>query len=274
MSVWETNTMRPSSIKAVLISNAVQFGMTVAIFFIAALVTMGVAWGIAGFPADIDPITDEFRASSLLVSSIFSISVVSSSLAAGYVAGRVAGHRPVLHGALSSCAWFVILISIGHGVRPSGEPPHGRPDGGPLMPALLSATLFFGTPLFGALGGYIARQMGHGRNQPAIECSQYSKWWWLGYFGVQNWTVEERRARIAMGMTLLVSFGAMMAAVSKIFDWVGIEPHRGAFISAMLSFIFGLFATRPIATELYRDLLRRADENARKRLSGTSGEVR
>jgi hypothetical protein len=274
MSVWETNTMPPISIKAVLISNAVQFGMTVAIFFIAALVTLGVAWGIAGFPADIDPITDEFRASSLLVSSIFSISVVSSSLAAGYVAGRVAGHRPVLHGALSSCAWFVILISIGLGVRSSGEPPHGGPDGGPLMPALLGATLFFGTPLFGALGGYIARQMGRGRNQPAIEPSQYSKWWWLGYFGVQYWTVEERRARIAMGMTLLVSFGVAMAVVSKIFDWVGIEPHRGAFISAVLSVIFGLFVARPIAAELYRDLLRRADENARKRLSRTSGEVR
>ncbi len=122
--------MPPISIKAVLISNAVQFGITVAIFFIAALVTLCVAWGIAGFPADIDPITDEFRASSLLVPSIFSISVVSSSLAAGYVAGRVAGHRPILHGALSSCAWFVILISIGIGVRSSGEPPHGGPDGG------------------------------------------------------------------------------------------------------------------------------------------------
>jgi hypothetical protein len=216
MSVWETNTMPPISIKAVLISNAVQFGMTLAIFFVAALATLGVAWRLSGFPADIDPITNEFRASSLLVSSIVSMSVVSSSLAAGYVAGRVAGHRPVLHGALSSCAWFVILISIALGVRSSDEPPHGGPDAGPLMPALLGATLFFGTPLFGALGGYIARQLGRGRNQPAIGPSQYSKWWWLGYFGVQSWTVEERRARIAMGMTLLVSFGAAMPVVSKI----------------------------------------------------------
>jgi hypothetical protein len=91
---------------------------------------------------------------------------------------------------------------------------------------------------------------------------------------VQKWTVEERRARLAMGMTLSVSFVAAMAVVSKIFDWVGIEPPRGALISGVLSVILGLFVARPIATELYRDLLRRADENARKRLSGTSGEVR
>ena len=104
--------------------------------------------------------------------------------------------------------------------------------------------------------------------------SQYSKWRWLGYFGVQSWTVEERRARIVLAMTWLVSFLAAMFVVSTALDWLGLEVHWGAFISAVLSVVFGFFAARPIATELYRDLLRRADENARERLTRTNAEVR
>jgi hypothetical protein len=163
--------MRPSSIKALLISNAVQFGMVLAIFFAAALAASSVAWGLAGFPADIDPIANELKASSLFWSSI---SVVSSSLTAGYVAGRIAGRRPVLHGALSSCAWFVILISMALGASRSLGPPHGSPDWDPPMPNLLATTLLFGPPVFGALGGFISRRSGSGRDQPAIAPSQYS----------------------------------------------------------------------------------------------------
>jgi hypothetical protein len=99
--------------------------------------------------------------------------------------------------------------------------------------------------------------------------SQYSKWWWLGYFDVQSWTVEERRARIVLGMTWLASVFVAMFVVSTAFDWLGLEAHWGAFISAVLSVVFGFVSARPIATELYRDLLRRADENARERLSVT-----
>jgi hypothetical protein len=38
---------------------------------------------------------------------------------------------------------------------------------------------------------------GRGRNVA------WTKWWWLGYFGVQTWTVEEQRARMAMGFAVL-----------------------------------------------------------------------
>jgi hypothetical protein len=266
--------MHAISIKAVLISNTVQLGMAFAVFLVAVFAALGVARGLAGLPADIKPLGDELRASSLFISSIGAISIMPSSLTAGYVAGRIAGRRPVLHGALSSCAWFILIVCIALGGTPSHQRPPGGPGAGPLMPAALDAMLFFGTPLLGALGGYIARQMGRGRDRPAIVPSQYTKWWWLGYFGVQRWTVEERRARIAMGMTLLVSFLVAMLVVSTVLGWLGIEPHRGAFISALLSMTFGFFAARPVATELYRDLLRRADENARERLSESSGEVR
>jgi len=74
-------------------------------------------------------------------------------------------------------------------------------------------------------------------------------------------------------MTLLVSFLVAMLVVSMVFDWLGVEAHRGALISGALSLIFGLYVARPIATELYRDLIQRADERARQRLSGTNSEV-
>lgn len=229
-----------------------------------------VAWGLASFPTDIQPIADELKASSLFILSVAAISVVSSSIVAGSVAGRIAGRRPILHGALSSCAWLTLLVCIGLGSPPPDQPALDSGDAGLPISATLSAVLFFGAPLFGAFGGHLAQKMAH---RPAVTSSQYSKWWWLGYFGVQSWTVEERRARIAMGMTLLVSFFAAMFIVSTVLDWFGIEVHRAAVISAVLSVVFGLFAARPIATELYRDLLRRADESARRRLSGTNGEV-
>ena len=104
--------------------------------------------------------------------------------------------------------------------------------------------------------------------------SQYSKWWWLGYFGVQSWTVEERRARIVLAMTWLVCFLAAIFVVSTALDWLSLEPHSGALISAVVSVVFGFFAAGPIATELYRDLLWRADENARERLTGPNSQVR
>jgi hypothetical protein len=134
--------MHPISIKAVVVSNAVQLGMVLAVLIVAVLATLTVAWVLAGFPTDIGPITDEFKASSLLVSSTGAISVMSSSLTAGYVAGRIAGRRPVLHGALSSCAWFILLMCIALGGTRSHEPAHGGAGAGPLVPALLGAMLF------------------------------------------------------------------------------------------------------------------------------------
>jgi hypothetical protein len=90
------------------------------------------------------------------------------------------------------------------GASQSLGPSHGSPDWDPPMPNLLATTLFFGPPVFGALGGFISRRSGSGRDQPAIASSQYSKWWWLGYFGVQTWTAEERKVRIALSMAAFV----------------------------------------------------------------------
>ena len=160
--------MRPISIKAVLISNMVQLGVALAICIVASLVALGVACSLAGFPDDIKPITDQLKSSSLFVSLVTSISVLPSSLIAGYVAGRIAGRGPVLHGALSACAWFILLILVILAGAPSDKPPHVGPGAAPLMSALLGTILFFGVPLLGGLGGYIAQQMGYRRTREVI----------------------------------------------------------------------------------------------------------
>ena len=261
--------MHSISIKAVLISNAVQLGMTLVVFFVATISTLSIAWGFAGFPADIEPIASELKASSLFVSFIGTISVLPSSLTSGYLASRIAGKRHVLHGMLSSGLWIFLLVCIALGGTSSGRSSHDSADGGS---ALLAFVAFLGTPLFGALGGLIGRHRMQGR-QPMTVASQYSNWWWLAYFNVDSWTAEERRARIVIWMTLMVSFVAAMLVISTLLDWIGVEPHRGAFISAVLSLAFGLYTARPVATELYRDLVLRADEGARQRLSGNTRQV-
>jgi hypothetical protein len=104
--------------------------------------------------------------------------------------------------------------------------------------------------------------------------SQYSKWWWLGYFGVQAWSVEERNVRITLGMTALVITIVGIFVVGQLLEWFGVDPHVAAPSAALLSLVTGFCSARPIATLLYFDRLQRADENARKRLSGSDDEVR
>jgi hypothetical protein len=98
--------MHPISIKAVVVSNAVQLGMVLAIFTVAVLATLSVVWVLAGFP------TDELKASSLFVTSTGAISVIPSSLTAGYVAGRIAGRRFVLR-----CAAAKLEVSASFPLR-------------------------------------------------------------------------------------------------------------------------------------------------------------
>jgi hypothetical protein len=99
--------------------------------------------------------------------------------------------------------------------------------------------------------------------------SSSSKWWWLGYFGVQTWSVQERNVRIALGLTALVIIMVGLFVVDAIFEWFGVDPHVAAPLAALLSAVPGFCSARPIAAVLYSDLLRRADENARVRLAGS-----
>jgi hypothetical protein len=158
--------MEQISIRAVIISNLVQLGLVISIVFFASMTALAAGWIWAGFPEDIKPIIAALKSSSLLIPLLQAVSVIPASVLAGYLAGRMAYRRPILHGALSVCAWILLLILIVLFGPPTGHPPHGDPPGasqagfsiGSFLLALLGTTISIGTPLLGVLGGAIAHQ--------------------------------------------------------------------------------------------------------------------
>jgi hypothetical protein len=97
--------------------------------------------------------------------------------------------------------------------------------------------------------------------------SQSTKWWWLGYFGVQSWTVAERQARIELGLAGLVAALVTLYLAASLYEWLGCERHWAAFFGAVTGTLVGFYSARPIIGLIDADVLRRADENAAKRLA-------
>ena len=156
------------STRTVIVSNLIQLALAFGLIVLAALMILAAAWIWAGFPTDIKPITTGLESSSLLVPLIGAVSVIPSSVMAGYVAGRMAHHRPILHGALSSCAWLLLLVLIILFGIPTEHPPHAGPPPasyaaisiGSFLFAFLGTMVSIGTPLLGALGGMIFHRYG------------------------------------------------------------------------------------------------------------------
>lgn len=98
--------------------------------------------------------------------------------------------------------------------------------------------------------------------------SATTKWWWLGFFGVQAWTVEERNVRIALGLTVLFVGTVGLVSVDVVLGSLGVDPHVSGPIAALVSIVPAFYLARPIASLLYPNLLRVADRNAEKRLRG------
>jgi hypothetical protein len=84
--------------------------------------------------------------------------------------------------------------------------------------------------------------------------------------GLLTWTFEERKVRIALVMTAMVAFLIIHFPFATILELIGIEPHYAAVSSGIVSVVLAFFAARPIASVLFHDALRRADENAQIRL--------
>lgn len=95
---------------------------------------------------------------------------------------------------------------------------------------------------------------------------QWSKWWWIAYFGLDAWTPVERKVRIALGMTATAIILIIYLSVVAIFTLIGVEPHYGAAIAAIGSIVPGFMAARPVGMMLFPDSLQRADENSQRRL--------
>lgn len=96
---------------------------------------------------------------------------------------------------------------------------------------------------------------------------KWTKWWWLRLFGLQTWTFEEHKVRIALGTTAIVAFLIIHFPLATLLEF-GIEPHYAADLSGIVSVVLAVFAARPIATIIFPDALRRADENSQRRLRG------
>jgi hypothetical protein len=106
-----------------------------------------------------------------------------------------------------------------------------------------------------------------------VAMSRKTKWWWLGFFGVQTWTVEERNVRMALGLTVLVIAIVGLLSLDVLLGWFGVDPHVSAPLAALVSIVPAFYSARSIASILYPDLLTTADQNAEKRLSGSIDET-
>jgi hypothetical protein len=107
---------------------------------------------------------------------------------------------------------------------------------------------------------------------PGIKLSGYSfamrqDWWWLRVFGVQLWSAEERRARIALGMAGSVVWLLSYLIVEEMFDeYLGMDAHVAAPLSFFLTMVPSYYAARPIGRELFPKWLVLGDKKARERL--------
>jgi hypothetical protein len=144
--------LRISSVKAFVISNIVQFvlfsAIGVAVAFSMIALRMPIPLPARGV-MPLDSVT-------ILMACL---SVIPSSLIAGFVAGRIAEYRPGLHGALSSSLFLIQEVYALLHAAVVGWPT--RTPGS----TLLNIILVLAALLFGALGGHCAAQRSDGANR-------------------------------------------------------------------------------------------------------------
>jgi len=158
--------MEQISIRAVIISNLVQLGLIFSLAFVVSMGSLAAGWAWAGFPDDIKPVIAGLRSSPLFIPLLQAVTVIPASVFAGHLARRIARSRPLLHGALSCCAWILVLILIAMYGPSGGHTPHGGPPAPPqagfsigsFLSSLLGTAISIGTPLLGVLGAVIGHQ--------------------------------------------------------------------------------------------------------------------
>ena len=103
--------------------------------------------------------------------------------------------------------------------------------------------------------------------------SAWSKWWLFRYFGLEAWTDEERRARMAMGFISGVMAVIGIPLFGFVLELFGIERYAAVIIAAAFSILTGLIAARPVATAFLTDLVHRVDSRAAELLSRSDEPV-
>jgi hypothetical protein len=144
--------LRISSFKAFVVSNLVQSVLSMAIGSAATLLL----WRHTGMPPLTKANLSAVDGAAMLP---MCLSVILSSLISGFVAGRMAEYRPVLHGALSSSFWLILTLYPVLHTTSLGAQLNG------LSSSILSLITAFAALPAGALGGYGAAEMGGGASR-------------------------------------------------------------------------------------------------------------
>jgi hypothetical protein len=150
--------LRTSSVKAFVVSNLAQFFLSMAIGFPVTLLL----WRSIGTP----PITKAsftFGSAMMLTILPFCLSGVVASAIAGFIAGRMAEYRPVLHGALASGCLF--LLTLNSALNSVLHPTSFGAQLNDLPLTIVSLIAAFAALLAGALGGYGAARLGGGASR-------------------------------------------------------------------------------------------------------------
>jgi hypothetical protein len=92
------------------------------------------------------------------------------------------------------------------------------------------------------------------------------KWWWLAPARYVDWTSDERNARRGLVLTGGIAAILLFFLGVKLLELVGIDAHYAAPLAGVIGVSLGVCAARPIFSELYPQLMRRADLNAAIRL--------
>ena len=90
--------------------------------------------------------------------------------------------------------------------------------------------------------------------------------WWAAFYPGEYWSVEERWLRKTVYLVLIPVACGLIYLQASILDSFGFEKHWGALLSACTASIGGLWISRRVCGWLWPDRVRRADENAARRL--------
>ena len=96
--------------------------------------------------------------------------------------------------------------------------------------------------------------------------SGQAKWWWLGYFGVQTWTVEERRVRMTLFLTVFINLIVGLFVVGPLLEWFRFDPHAAAPLALLLSIVPAFYSARPIGSEALSQSLEKCGSKCRQAL--------
>jgi hypothetical protein len=95
------------------------------------------------------------------------------------------------------------------------------------------------------------------------------KWWWLNWIPV-DYSNEERRASIRLGLTMLCVFIVLAIALSvvniRILRWLAIRDLFPATIGVFIAIFLATWVARPICAHIWPDVIKKGDEKAAIRI--------